>query len=193
MLCQSKLDIEMVWYYGWDYIHSLVFVHMPESLAPSVHAMFWIMNGRDRNIILDWLKKSLFLYGNFVFVLVQLHNVDQMSTNVFITESLVFVVNHVMWIMWIIIADYYLILPASSDHLTLRASIILWLKCPLLAAVVFHFALHSTSLLCKKPYYLQIVKSSILHFLQLSLNLHTEESADMNHLDLSSEKFSPCL
>lgn len=53
MLCQSKLDIEMVWYYGWDYIHSLVFVRMPESLAPSVHAMFWIMNGRDRNIILD--------------------------------------------------------------------------------------------------------------------------------------------
>ncbi len=87
---------------------------------------------------------SLFLYGNFVFVLVQLHNVDQMSTNVFITESLVFVVLtmlKVQEVMWIVIADYYLILPASSDHLTLRASIILWLKCPLLAAVVFHFCI----------------------------------------------------
>lgn len=41
MLCQSKLDLEMVWYYGWDYIHSLVFVQMPESLAPSVHVMIW--------------------------------------------------------------------------------------------------------------------------------------------------------
>lgn len=94
-------------------------------------------------------------------------------------------------IMWIVRADYISILLASSDHLTLRASIILWLKCPLLAAVVFHFALHSISLLCKKPYYLQIFKSSILHFLQLGLNLHTEGSVDMNPLDLSTEKFCP--
>ncbi len=119
-----------------------------------------------------------------------------MLTDVFITESqkfFVLTILKVQEVMWIIIADYYLILPASSDHLTVRASIILWLKCPLLAAIVFHFALHCTSLLCKKPYYLQIVKSSLLHFLQLRLHLHTEESADMNPLDLSTEKFGPCL
>lgn len=45
MLCPSKLDFEMVWYYEWD--HSLVFVQMPERLAPSVHVVIWIMNGRD--------------------------------------------------------------------------------------------------------------------------------------------------
>lgn len=55
MLCQSKLDFEMVWYYGWD--HSLVFVQMPESLAPSVLVMIWIMNGRDFiEIIVDRLS-----------------------------------------------------------------------------------------------------------------------------------------
>ncbi len=119
-----------------------------------------------------------------------------MLTDVFITESqkfFVLTILKVQEVMWIIIADYYLILPASSDHLTVRASIILWLKCPLLAAIVFHFAVHCTSLLCKKPYYLQIVKSSLLHFLQLRLHPHTEESADMNPLDLSTEKFGPCL
>lgn len=54
MLCQPKLDFEMVWYYGWDCTHLLVFVQMPENVAPSVHVMIWIMNGRDFEM-LDWL------------------------------------------------------------------------------------------------------------------------------------------
>lgn len=63
MLCQPKLDFE--WYYGWD--HSLVFVQMPESLAPSVLVMIWIMNGRD--FIENYCGPMSIVLKNYTFFL----------------------------------------------------------------------------------------------------------------------------